>query len=230
MAHRIVRHFVLSASLLVASAGPVVAQYRVPGAPRNDAPLTILQINDVYSTVPIEGRGGLARVATIKKQIADAGGHPFLVLAGDFLSSSVSSSVFRGEQMVATLNEAGLDIIARSFQKTAPYEPFLGGAPIEEVAVYFSSASKMNFADNGALLRELQTSGSTDYPHFHAVRGACKVLQGAHIPFGVITRKQIRELGRYRVIVLPNVLRMDAEECAAIRREHQSAPEGAGQD
>ncbi|MGE0703671.1 MAG: bifunctional UDP-sugar hydrolase/5'-nucleotidase [Vicinamibacterales bacterium] len=110
MAHRIFRHLLLSATLLFASTGTAAGQYSVPGAPRNDAPLTILQINDVYSTVAIEGRGGLARVATIKKQVAEAGGHPFLMLAGDFLSSSVSSSVFRGEQMVATLNEAGLDL------------------------------------------------------------------------------------------------------------------------
>ncbi len=110
MAHRTVRQLLVSASVLLACTRPAVAQYNVPGAPRNDAPLTILQINDVYSTVAIEGRGGLARVAAIKKQIAEAGGHPFLMLAGDFLSSSVSSSVFQGEQMIATLNEAGLDL------------------------------------------------------------------------------------------------------------------------
>ena len=32
-----------------------------------------------------------------------------LALAGDFLSPSVASSVFKGEQMVAALNAAGLD-------------------------------------------------------------------------------------------------------------------------
>ena len=115
-------------------------------------------------------------------------------------------------------NPAVLEIIERSFSKIAAYEPFLGGAPVEEVAVYFSSASKMSFADDGVELRELATSGSTDYPHFHSVRGACRALQAAHIPFGVITRKQIGELARYRVVVLPNVLRMDAEECEAVRR------------
>jgi hypothetical protein len=115
-------------------------------------------------------------------------------------------------------NPAVLDTVARSFARIAPYEPFLGGVPVEEVAVYFSSASKMNFADDGAVLCDLSTSGSTDYPHFHAVRGACRALQAAHIPFGVITRKQIGELARYRVVVLPNVLRMDDGECEAVRR------------
>ena len=81
-----------------------------PGSPRATAPLTFLQINDVYSTVPIDGSGGLARVATLKQQLAAAGRTPFLVLAGDFLSPSVASSVFKGSQMIAALNAAGLDL------------------------------------------------------------------------------------------------------------------------
>ena len=81
-----------------------------PSAPRARAPLTILQINDVYSTVPIDGAGGLARVATLKRRLSEAGLTTLLVLAGDFLSPSVASSVFKGEQMVAALNAAGLDM------------------------------------------------------------------------------------------------------------------------
>jgi len=85
------------------------AQQEEPGAPRALSQLTFLQINDVYTTVPINDQGGLARVATIKRRLS-ANGHPvILALAGDFLSPSVASSVFKGEQMVATLNAAGLD-------------------------------------------------------------------------------------------------------------------------
>ena len=35
---------------------------------------------------------------------------PLLMIAGDFLSSSVESTVFKGEQMVAALNADGLDL------------------------------------------------------------------------------------------------------------------------
>ena len=73
-------------------------------------PLTILQINDVYSTVPVDGVGGLARVATLKQQLTRDGATPLMLLAGDFLSSSVASTVFKGEQMIAALNAAGLDV------------------------------------------------------------------------------------------------------------------------
>jgi 2',3'-cyclic-nucleotide 2'-phosphodiesterase (5'-nucleotidase family) len=78
--------------------------------PRAQAPVTFLQLNDVYSLVPIDGLGGLARVATQKQQLAAAGRRPFMVMAGDFLSPSVASSVFKGEQMIAALNAAGLDL------------------------------------------------------------------------------------------------------------------------
>jgi 5'-nucleotidase len=78
--------------------------------PRNSAQLTILQLNDVYSTAPIDDAGGLARVATLKARIAGEGRTPLLVMAGDFLSSSAESTVFKGEQMVAALNAAGLDL------------------------------------------------------------------------------------------------------------------------
>jgi 5'-nucleotidase len=78
--------------------------------PRSGSALTILQINDVYSTVPIDGAGGLARVATIKRELAAAGRTPLLLIAGDFLSSSVASTVFKGEQMIAALNAVSLDV------------------------------------------------------------------------------------------------------------------------
>jgi 5'-nucleotidase len=81
-------------------------------AARAAAPVTFLQINDVYTTVPVDGLGGLARVATLKQNLAKAGRTPFLVIAGDFLSPSVASSVFKGEHMVAALNAAGLDLAA----------------------------------------------------------------------------------------------------------------------
>jgi len=105
----LIRRAAVAVLLVSGVASHASAQFDVSGAPRATAPLTILQINDVYSTVPIEGRGGLARVATIKRQVEAAGGRPLLMLAGDFLSSSVTSTVFQGEQMIATLNATGLD-------------------------------------------------------------------------------------------------------------------------
>jgi hypothetical protein len=116
-----------------------------------------------------------------------------------------------------TINPAMFERCRSAFARSRVYEPFLGGEPVEDIAVYFSSASKMSFSDNGKPLSEAPTDTSMNYPHFNSVRGACRALQRAHLPFGVITRKQIGELGRYTAVVLPNALRLDEEEVEAFR-------------
>jgi 5'-nucleotidase len=103
---------VLAIALVIGARWTAVAQHDDPGSPRARAPLTILQLNDVYSIGPVENgaTGGLARVATLKQSLAAAGRTPLMMIAGDFLSSSVESTVFKGEQMIAALNAAGLDV------------------------------------------------------------------------------------------------------------------------
>jgi hypothetical protein len=45
----------------------LLAQQDEPSSPRARAPVTFLQVNDVYSLVAVDGLGGLARVATLKQ-------------------------------------------------------------------------------------------------------------------------------------------------------------------
>src|SRR5579862_7922590 len=100
-----------STALVSATFGPcLVLAQEGDASPRNGAPLTFLQLNDVYSTLPTDGLGGLARVASFKQRLVSPNHTTLLVIAGDFLSPSVASSVFKGEQMVAALNAAGLDL------------------------------------------------------------------------------------------------------------------------
>ncbi|GJM35524.1 MAG: multifunctional 2',3'-cyclic-nucleotide 2'-phosphodiesterase/5'-nucleotidase/3'-nucleotidase [Saprospiraceae bacterium] len=78
----------------------------------------VLQMNDVYEIAPLEGgkAGGLARVATIKKQLLEENPNTIAVLSGDFLSPSFIGTLkteegekIAGLQMVETLNAMGLD-------------------------------------------------------------------------------------------------------------------------
>ena len=65
-------------------------------------------INDVYEIAPLEGgkTGGMARVATVKKELLQKNPNTYMVMAGDFLSPSVYNSLkfegsrIRGRQMV----------------------------------------------------------------------------------------------------------------------------------
>lgn len=79
--------------------------------------ITFVQINDVYEIAPMQGGkvGGVARVATLKKDELAKNPNTFMMMAGDFLSPSVYNSLkyegksIRGKQMVESLNAAGLD-------------------------------------------------------------------------------------------------------------------------
>ncbi|HEY8195707.1 MAG TPA: bifunctional metallophosphatase/5'-nucleotidase [Gemmatimonadales bacterium] len=78
-----------------------------PPIPLN--PVRFLLVNDVYSADTLgDGRGGLARVATVRNRLANNGPVLF-VLAGDFLSPSVLTKYYGGQQMVAAFNAAKLD-------------------------------------------------------------------------------------------------------------------------
>ena len=72
-------------------------------------PVRFLLVNDVYLADTLaDGRGGLARVATVRKRLADQGPVVF-VLAGDVLSPSVLTKYYAGRQMVESFNAAKLD-------------------------------------------------------------------------------------------------------------------------
>ena len=98
----------LCGSLLLLGLGPT--QHAAVPADQS-AHLTVLQLNDLYDIAPVQKgkRGGLARIATLRDRIAGESPHTVLVLAGDFLSPSITSSVFHGSQMVDVLNAVGLD-------------------------------------------------------------------------------------------------------------------------
>ena len=80
--------------------------------------IVFVQVNDVYEIAPLEdGKvGGMAKVATLKKQYAVKNPNTFLLMAGDFLSPSVYNSLkyegkrIRGKQMVEAMNVAGMDM------------------------------------------------------------------------------------------------------------------------
>ncbi len=73
--------------------------------------ITLLQLNDVYqiSAVDKGTRGGLARVATLRKQVMEESPNTLFLLGGDTIAPSVASNIFKGQQMIAVWNMIGLD-------------------------------------------------------------------------------------------------------------------------
>ncbi len=73
----------------------------------------VLQLNDVYDATPVEGgrRGGIARVATLRRELEAENPNLISVMIGDFLAPSVIGSTTGdgGQHMVEALNAMRLD-------------------------------------------------------------------------------------------------------------------------
>lgn len=81
--------------------------------------IVFVQVNDVYEIAPLGGgkEGGIARVASLKKQEKEKNENTFLVMGGDFVSPSIYNSLkyngesIRGKQMIEALNAAKMDFV-----------------------------------------------------------------------------------------------------------------------
>jgi 5'-nucleotidase / UDP-sugar diphosphatase len=101
-------------ALLVAVFLPLC--WTAAGQTKNECPVrvTLLQVNDVYQFTPVDRgtRGGLARVATLRKKIMAESPHTLFLMAGDTISPSIESNQYKGAQMIEAWNAAGLDYSA----------------------------------------------------------------------------------------------------------------------
>lgn len=79
----------------------------------------ILQLNDVYEIAPIEGgkAAGMARVATLRKQLLAENPNVITTLSGDFVSPSLIGTLkynnekIAGRHMVEVMNALGVDYV-----------------------------------------------------------------------------------------------------------------------
>ena len=106
------RRSVLLVVLVVAlAAGGCGVMRRSPAVAADLVRITVLQINDAYQLEPVDDgrRGGMARLATLVKELRAKNPNTLFLLAGDFLSPSVLSTYLKGRQMIAVLDAIGLD-------------------------------------------------------------------------------------------------------------------------
>src|SRR6266496_1166227 len=93
-------------------------RHAVSGKDDGKIEIVFVQVNDVYEIAPLANgtEGGMARVATLKKQYIQKNPNTVLVMAGDFVSPSVYNSLqyegkrIRGKQMIEAMNAAGMDM------------------------------------------------------------------------------------------------------------------------
>lgn len=81
-----------------------------PVAAQEPVKLTFLHTNDNYEIVATRGWGGFAQLATLLKQERAASPNTVTTFGGDTLSPSIMSGFHKGAQMIALMNEAGVDL------------------------------------------------------------------------------------------------------------------------
>ncbi len=131
-----------------------------------------------------------------------------------------------------TLNHAAYEYMGQVNAQHDPYEKFLGGEMLADVAIYYDKGSMYDPAENGKNVAEAGSieafGGITksafeplfrkDPPHMDAVLGATRILREAHIPFGIVTNATLEQLSRYRAVMLPSVLEVTPEQAGRFRQ------------
>ena len=91
----------------------LLAIFSIAGAQEKQCNIkvTLLQVNDVYQFSPVDRgtTGGLARLLTLRKSIAQENPNTLFMMAGDTISPSVESITYKGSQMIDAWNAIGLD-------------------------------------------------------------------------------------------------------------------------
>jgi hypothetical protein len=104
--------------------------------------------------------------------------------------------------------------IGRVYRRIEPYEGLMGGEHIEDVGVYFSSDASVDLRRNGAAIGGSPWSESD---HLASAIGATRLLQRAHVAAGVATDRQLEDLSRYPVLIVPELSRITEREAERFR-------------
>jgi len=124
-----------------------------------------------------------------------------------------------------TLNRDNYLRGGRVFADIKKYEQYAGGEFLWDFAIYRSFDSQLPNRFEPSQRKELLgdwpvSGGPTE--HLSASIAMARILKDNHFPFGVITGKDLKDLGKYQVVILPNVAMMSQEEMDAIRNYVQS--------
>lgn len=116
-----------------------------------------------------------------------------------------------------TLNRDFYARMGELFKEIEQYEKYLDNNSkfCQDVGIYLSFESLINPEDNGKRTSEITHKRS---PHLEAAVNVAKTLLNAHIPFGVITKENLKNISDYQILILPSLLMIDEEEMNAFRR------------
>ncbi|MBQ8431705.1 MAG: alpha-L-fucosidase [Clostridia bacterium] len=104
---------------------------------------------------------------------------------------------------VGTMDSRVYEQIGSVFSKTIPYEPYLTGKPMEDVAVYYSTTGRYDRFGQG-------------FDHRSAVIGLSQTLASCHVPYGILTNSVMERCKDYKMIFAPMIAGLGDAQRAAL--------------
>ncbi len=104
---------------------------------------------------------------------------------------------------VGTMDSRVYDNIGQIFSKTMPYEKYLTGKPIEDVAIYYSTTGRYDRLAQG-------------FDHRDAVIGLSRTLASFHVPYGILSNTLTERCRNYQMIFAPGIAGLGEKQRAAL--------------
>jgi hypothetical protein len=123
---------------------------------------------------------------------------------------------------VGTIHGRNYDTVARIYAEMAAYEAEFGGRFCQDVGIYFSYESAIDPQDNGTSVAALGHNFEPgrkpmgENPHRKGAVSLGRTLMQNHVPYGILTKKDLGHLSDWQLIVLPSAIMLDAEEISAL--------------
>ncbi len=115
---------------------------------------------------------------------------------------------------VGTLDRRVYDMMGRLYGEVKQYEPFLDAENVlvEDAGVYFNFESLINPAEEGKKM----TEDGKCIPGIGDMAGLTRTLIQGHVPFGWISDKNLKNLSRHRMILIPDFVELSEREAKAL--------------
>lgn len=119
---------------------------------------------------------------------------------------------------VGTLHEKVYKRMGELYDEVKKYEDYIDYSAdfCQDVGIYTNLESLIDLNENGNPVEDLIEC--TLSPHLEACLNTTKSLSNAHIPFGVISKRNLNKLSDFQVIILPDLLMIDEDEVNAFRQ------------
>jgi hypothetical protein len=129
---------------------------------------------------------------------------------------------------VGSVHRRNYERVAPIFAELEGHEPYAGGRFCQDIGIYYSFDNLFDLAENSRSVAPARycfqpgTPPQSATAHRSAALNLSRTLQQWHLPFGVVTKKDLNRLSEYQLIILPEVALMDEEEADAFRSYVQS--------